>query len=138
MNIISVPTAAREWMVKNVSYDIRIGVKVEGSGCFAVVAEPQYSSPTYNLRDMFVACMDWDYEQGMWYNCEEVLPKFERGLSELLFHREAYEQYNPSNGWGNIDSAIKVIESVIECIKHQRGDGWSWNDIPLECLYMSW
>lgn len=125
-------------MVKNMSYDIRIGVRVEGADCFAVVAKPEHASPTYNLRDMFVACMDWDYEQGMWYNCEEVLPKFERGLHELTFNRKKYTHFNPSNGWGNIDSAIEAISSVIECIKHQTGDGWSWNDIPLECLYMRW
>lgn len=47
------------------SYDIRFGVKVEGmDGYIAVIDEPDYSSPTYNLRDMFVASMGWDYELG--------------------------------------------------------------------------
>ena len=41
------------------SYDLRIGVKVEGTDIIAVIAEPRLSSPTYNLRDMFVACMDF-------------------------------------------------------------------------------
>lgn len=95
-------------MVKNMSYDIRIGVKVEGADCFAVVAEPEYASPTYNLRDMFVACMDWDYNQGEWYRCTEALPKLERGLHELTFNRKKYTQFNPSNGWGSTDRTAKT------------------------------
>lgn len=51
------------------SYDIRFGVKVDGmDGYIAVIDMPEYDSPTYNLRDMFVACMDWDYSQGKWLN----------------------------------------------------------------------
>lgn len=87
---------------------------------------------------MFVACMDWDYNQGEWYRCTEALPKLERGLHELTFNRKKYTQFNPSNGWGSIDSAIRAIASVIECIKNEVEGVWSWNEIPLECLYMRW
>lgn len=135
---MGIAVKAKEWTVKNMSYDIRIGVKVEGADCFAVVAEPEFASPTYNLRDMFVACMDWDYEQGEWYRCTDALPKLERGLRELTLNREKYTQFNPPNGWGSIDSAKKAIASVIECIKNETGSAWSWNEIPLECLYMRW
>lgn len=30
------------------SYDLRIAVKVDGCDKFAQIAEPEYSSPTYN------------------------------------------------------------------------------------------
>ena len=47
------------------SYDIRFGVKVAGAeDVYAVIGEPEYDSPTYNNRDIFVKCMDWDYHQG--------------------------------------------------------------------------
>ena len=50
------------------SYDIRICVKTEmpnkWGNQFVVIDSPEYDSPTYNLRDMFVACMEWDYNQG--------------------------------------------------------------------------
>lgn len=40
------------------SYDIRFGVKVEVmDGYVAIIGEPQYSSLTYNLRNMFVTCI---------------------------------------------------------------------------------
>ena len=121
------------------SYDIRFGVKVEGmNGYIAVIDEPDISDPTYNLRDMFVACMDWDYAQGVWYNCAEAIPKFERGLNELREHPEKYEKYNPSNGWGNIASAIKALDSVISTAKSIVDGGWTWNEIPLEHLWICW
>jgi hypothetical protein len=121
------------------SYDVRFGVKVEGmNGYIAVLDAPDYSSPTYNLREMFVACMEWDYSQGEWYNCIDVLPKFQRGLHELRFNREQYKQYNPPNGWGSIDSAIGFMESVVQKIGEIVSGDWTWNKIPLEHLWMRW
>ena len=121
------------------SYDIRFGVKVEGmDGYIATIDEPEYSSPTYNLRNMFVACMDWDYEQGTWYNCAEVIPKFERGVHELRFKPSKYKKFNPPNGWGTISSALEALESVIKKAHEIVEGSWSWNEIPLEYLWMRW
>lgn len=34
------------------SYDMRVCVKVEGCGKYAVVGVSEYNDPTYNLREM--------------------------------------------------------------------------------------
>lgn len=121
------------------SYDIQFGVKVEGmDGYIAVIDEPEYSSPTYNLRNMFVACMDWDYTQGEWYNCAEVIPKFEHGVHELRFNPGRYKKYNPPNGWGTLGSALEALESVLKKAQEITNDDWSWNAIPLEHLWIRW
>ena len=121
------------------SYDLRIGVKVADTDIIAVISEPEYESPTYNLGKMFRACMDWDFSQGEWYNCKEVLPKIERGINELKFNAKAYEQYNPKNGWGDISSALEALESLRDCISDQTNDRWwGWQTIPLEHLWMKW
>lgn len=122
------------------SYDLRIGVKVEGAeDLYAVIAEPEYSSPTYNLRDIFVACMDWDYKQSEWYNVAEVLPKIYRGIQELELHTKKYKKYNPPNGWGDVGSALEVLNSLKDCIlKNGPENSWSWNEIPYELMYMCW
>lgn len=121
------------------SYDIRFGVKVEGmNGYIAVIDEPEYDSPTYNLRDMFVACMDWDYEQGVWYNCAEVFPKIRHGQEELTAHPKKYTKYNAPNGWGTVDSAKKCLDSLVQKIGEIVSGNWSWNEIPLEHLWMRW
>lgn len=114
------------------SYDLRILVKVEGCDDLLQWRTPIYDSPTYNLRDMFVACMDWDYEQGKAYNCADVIHNVERGIRELRTHRKDYKRLNPPNGWGNIDSAIKVLESLRECIYDCA------EEVPIEHLWMRW
>ena len=121
------------------SYDIRFGVKVDGmDGYIAVIDRPECDSPTYNLRDMFVACMDWNYSQGKWYNCAEVLPNFERGVYELTFHPKKYRKYNAPNGWGTVESALRTLKSFMEKTGQIVSGDWSENEIPLEHLWMRW
>lgn len=114
------------------SYDLRVAVKVEGCDIYANIAEPEYPSPTYNLGAMFRACMNWDFKQGEYYRCDEVIPKIEHGIKELIGNRGEYEKYNPANGWGSISSAVDDLESLRKCIYEQA------EEIPLECLYMRW
>lgn len=124
------------------SYDIRISVKVEGCGKYAMIAEPEFAHPTYNLSKMFRKCMDWDYEtytkneSGNWasvyYPCDFVLERVEHGIKELRTNKEEYKQYNAPNGWGTVSSAIEALESLRNCIYEQTVE------IPLNCLYMSW
>ena len=117
------------------SYDLRLLVKAEGTDCYVQVDTPEYDSPTYNLGEMFRACMDWDFEQSKEYPCDMVLDKVERGIRELTVNRKEYEQYNPPNGWGNIDSALRALEPLRECIY----DFLQWHEgFPINCLYMSW
>ena len=114
------------------SYDIRICVKVEGCDKYAVVDAPEYDSPTYNLRDMFVACMEWDYHQGEYYPAVIALKHIDMGITELMGHRDRYEKYNPPNGWGSIDGALTTLESARKCIFECA------EDYPIECLYFRW
>lgn len=122
------------------SYDISLGVKVEGgNNLYAVIAEPKLSNPTYNLREMFVKCTGWNYQQGEWYKVSEVIPLIENGIHELRFNSKEYEQYKPKNGWGNISSALETLESMLECIgENSPNSNWSWNQIPLDLMYISW
>lgn len=120
------------------SYDIQFGVKVAGAApdTYAVVGEPEYDSPTYNLGRMFRACTGWDYTQGEWYQMDEVMPKIEHGLHELRFNAKEYKQYEPDNGWGTIGSAINCLQSIVDWFTDPYG---SRDDaIPLSCYYMRW
>lgn len=118
------------------SYDIYLGVRIHGTDKYAIIGEPSYNSPTYNLGEMFRACMDWDFDQGEWYKVVDVLPNIERGIHELAFNRKKYEKYIPSNGWGSIGSALKCLESIKTYIQHHV-DGWE-QEIPIEHLYIRW
>lgn len=114
------------------SYDIEICVKVDGLDQYAMIDRPKYDSPTYNLGKMFRACMEWDYSQGEYYKCSEIIDKVEKGIRELKTNRKAYEKFNPSNGWGDIDSAIEDLESLRDCIYENA------EEIPIVHLYMRW
>lgn len=117
------------------SYDLMIGVKVAGyRNKTIVIAEPRRSNPTYNIREMLWACMGWKFDQGRWYNCEEVYPKIVHGLKELKNNEVEYMKYNAPNGWGTTESAKEDLESLIECINMASEE----NDLPLKHLYMRW
>lgn len=125
-----------------VSYNIQIVVKVEGCDKYARVDTPDFRDPTYNLGKLFRACMDWDYSQNeidkngdyqtCYYKCDFVIEKVEKGLRELRTNRRKYEHLLPSNGWGTMSTAIDALESLRECIYRNA------EDIPIECIYMSW
>lgn len=115
------------------SYDLRVGVKVEGYDKIVEIATPEISSPTYNLGTMFRKAMDWDFEQGKWYKCTEVLPHIERGMHELLFRSKLYEQYKNPNGYAGTQTAFESLESLFKCIRET--DEWT---VPMEYLWVSW
>ena len=123
------------------SYDLRIAVKVDGAkDVFCDIAEPEKANPTYNLRDMFVACMGWDYKQGVYYKVSEIYTKIERGIYELTFNEQAYKKYNPENGWGSTGSALSALRSLKDCIDEiENPDSWEQMiTLPKSLIYMAW
>ena len=122
------------------SYDIRLGVKVDGAkDLYAVVDEPELASPTYNLGQMFRKCTGWNYEQGKWYKVSDVLPMIQHGIQELSYHPSAYKKYNAPNGWGTVESALESLKSMEKCIRDNSEDASiTWNEIPLDLMYIRW
>lgn len=116
------------------SYDISIKVKVQDIDRYVTIATPEYDSPTYNLRAMFVHCMEWDYEQGKLYKCNKVIEYVENGIKNLVNYTDNYKKYNPSNGWGTLEDAVETLISLRKCIYETQEN----YNIPIENLYMSW
>lgn len=121
------------------SFDLRIGVKVADlDNVFVEIASPEYDSPTYNISKMFRVCTGWDFEQGVWYSCKDVLPKIKKGISELIVNEEEYLQYNAPNGWGDTQSALRTLQSLLQCIQENSKEGGSFTDVPLDHLWVKW
>lgn len=122
------------------SYDLRLAVKVEGTDILAVIDEPEFSSPTYNIGVMFRKCMGWNFEQGKFYNVAEVYSYIEHGINELETNEKEYMKYDSPNGWGTTRSALKALRSLKECIdRNSKEDScWTWQVIPKEHLYVAW
>lgn len=128
------------------SYDIRWCVKTvcpnrEGE-CFAVVKEPSLSSPTYNYHRMFVALMDWDYDQGEYYHMPEVLERLKTGLGRIKADPEAYRKYEPDNKWGTVEGARKCLESWVGELTPPDDGYYDYDNVtcqwPLEALWWRW
>ena len=126
------------------SYDLRIAVKVEGAekgNEYAVIAEPEFTSPTYNLGEMFRKCTGWDFNQGEYYKVSDVYENIVRGIINLTEHEELFEKYNSPNGWGTTKSALQALQSLKDCIDSiERPDDWNsgWNTFPKSLLYVAW
>lgn len=126
------------------SYDLKIAVKVEGAekgNEYAVIAEPEYGDPTYNLGEMFRKCTGWDFKQGVFYRVSDVYQNIVRGIINLTEHETEFEKYNSPNGWGTTTSALRALESLKECIDGiENPDDWSggWNTFPKNLLYVAW
>ena len=111
------------------SYDLEILAKIE-NGDYICIAEPKYSSPTYNLGRMFRVAMNWDFEQNTTYNVADILDNISHGISELERYPEKYTQYEPENKWGTVSGALEALKSLKECVLEQ--------DIDTKYLYMRW
>lgn len=123
------------------SYDIRFAVKVaDHEDLYAVIGEPEVHSPTYNIGELLRKCMDWDFQQSEWYSVKDIIPKINRGISELTFYKTKYRYLEPANGWGSCESALNALKSIMSWLTDDwNGIKGSWNaDIPLECIYMTW
>ena len=111
------------------SYDLEILAKIE-NGDYIRIAEPRYSSPTYNLGKMFRIAMDGDFDQGAIYNIADIVDNIQRGIYELEQYPGKYVQYEPENRWGTVSDALEVLKSLKECILEQ--------DIDTKYLYVRW
>lgn len=126
------------------SYDLRIAVKVVGAekgNEFAVIAEPERAHPTYNIGEMLRKCTGWDFEQSEFYKVSDVYQNIVRGIINLIEHKEEYEKYNATNGWGTTSSALEALQSLKECIddiEDPNGWGSGWNTFPKDVLYVAW
>lgn len=119
------------------SYDLRFAVKVDGTDLMAVIGEPQFHSPTYNISTLLRQCTGWDFHQHEWYKLTDVIPYIRHGLEELRTHPAEYKQYESPNGWGTIVTAEDALQSIADWIEKDRK--WSWNEhIPLEHIYIAW
>ena len=128
------------------SYGIRFYVQtvvpnLEGDR-YALVHIPEYDSPTYNYRKMFVALMDWDYSQGEYYHMPEVLERLKTGLERIKADPEAYRKYEPKNKWGTVEGARKCLENWVDELT-PPGDGYyDYDNVmcqwPLEALWWRW
>lgn len=112
------------------SYDLRLCVKTERGNFVLTYCQPEYASPTYNLGKIFRESMGWNFKQGKEYRVDKVLDQILKGINELTHFPGKYKKYEPDNGWGSVEDALKALLSLARAIED--------SDIALDELYVRW
>lgn len=96
------------------SYDIAFKVKVEGADIYVPIGNCG-ANITWNVREIITKStgLPWKNKVNNGF-CKDVIPYIEQGLSELELHGEEYEQYEPANGWGTLDSVKCFFRTVLK------------------------
>ena len=103
------------------SYDISIMIDT-GTGTLHEIEE--VGNYTSNLAGMW--CDALGHSLGDLHDapCVEAAPVLASALAKMRDpnNRERYKAMEPSNGWGNVDSAIEYVQNAYAaCLRHPRG-----------------
>ncbi len=53
----------------------------------------------------------WKYKRGE--KAKDLIPSLDKGLKRLWKNPEHFEQFNPSNGWGNYEGLVAFLIKVL-------------------------
>lgn len=70
--------------------------------------------PTFNLATMFYKAMGISLGDMEGWEAGMTVKYLRLGLSRLQLYPEQYKQYNASNGWGTYESAVWVLEKILQ------------------------
>jgi len=56
----------------------------------------------------------------------DMVPRIEEGYRDLVERREHYAQWNPPNGWGNVDILISVVGGLLAACREHPDAVLSW------------
>ena len=99
------------------SYDLELCVKTENGNFVLTRIQPEYANPTYNLGKMFRESTGWNFEQGKEYRVDKVLDQILKGINEPTYLPGKYKKYEPDNGWGSVEDALKALLSLARAIE---------------------
>jgi hypothetical protein len=95
-----------------VSWDVSLYVEVDGN---RVSLPDTWFNYTHNTNKMIrkAGFDEWPYDVGGW-SARKLAAKLEATLTALRADPSTYRAMNPSNGWGDYDSLLEMLEKVKE------------------------
>ena len=104
------------------SYDISFKVKVEGKDKYVYVGDCD-ANTTWNVRKMIEVAtgLPWANEANNGL-VKDIIPKIEKGYSELTKHPTKYRKYEAKNGWGTVESTAAFFKDIIKAWETFRKD----------------
>lgn len=101
------------------SFDFRFVAKLEGIEEYATVGYLE-ANITYNVGTLIRKSTNWDLKNGVGEKLTDLIPKLLVGIRELTLNEKEYQQYEPANGWGNIEGVINLYENIIKAWKELK------------------
>ncbi len=94
------------------SYSVRFEAKLEGTERWVPVGDDPFIKHTSNTGNMVQEVCGlrpplWDGKK-----CSELLPFIDKGIKLLRSHREEYRKFEPSNGWGTVETTIIFLDAI--------------------------
>lgn len=98
------------------SYDVSFKAKLEGADQWVYVG-PEWINHTSNTAAMIKEVCgsypsDWNGK-----NCSDMITVLENGTKLLRSHSQEYRRYEPSKGWGTVETTIEFLERILTYCK---------------------
>ncbi len=91
-------------------YSVRFEAKLEGAEQWVPVGESiNHTSNTGNMIQEVCGLRppSWDGKK-----CSELLPFIDKGIKQLRSNRQEYRKFEPSNGWGTVETTIVFLDAI--------------------------
>lgn len=108
------------------SYDIHFKAKLEGCDKYVPIYI-EHDNYTYNLSKAWRAASgleDFNLQDLDGANAEKGLPIIKKIIDELTNNPEKYRDYEPSNGYGNIETSVGFLKGIAN----------TWEEYPTAIL----
>ncbi|NCC06737.1 MAG: hypothetical protein EOM30_01515 [Clostridia bacterium] len=98
------------------SYDVSFKAKLDGAEQWVYVGD-DWINHTCNTSAMIKEVCgsypsDWNGK-----SCEELIPVLDAGVTELMRYSQRYRQFEPSNGWGTVETTIEFLSNILKNCK---------------------
>lgn len=95
------------------SYDFGlVAPGLKGAGGYPVALDGYDRNCTYNVASMFSEALGCSIRDLEGRKCSEIEPILRAGIKAMREDPKTYEAMNPSNGWGNAEGALGVLEEL--------------------------
>lgn len=99
------------------SYDVSFKAKLEGADQWVYVGD-DWINHTSNTAAMIKEVCGTYPSEWNGKKCSDMYPVLMQGASLLNLDRRHYRQFEPSNGWGTVDSTIDFLTKIADnCCK---------------------
>ena len=93
------------------SYSVRFEAKLEGAEQWIPVGN-QFIIYSSDADDVVRAVCDSTPDSWREKKCSDLLPFIDKGIKQLRSHREEYRKFEPSNGWGTVETTIIFLDAI--------------------------